>query len=86
MKYEDLPKKDRKHTGVDGNTNGDRSAAIKRLIPSTLRKVSGLAVVRLLQRVRRIEDQLQFPWLHDDNGLDEFIRMIVREENARRKK
>lgn len=47
------------------------------------RKAPDLAKFRLLKRVNKVEEVLRAPFLHDDHGLEEYIRMIVRSEKRK---
>lgn len=48
------------------------------------RKANDLVKLRLLSRVSKVEDVLKAPFLYDDHGLEDYIRMIVRDEKGKK--
>lgn len=79
-KYEALASEGRKYIGV---AVGKSRPVVNRAVTggtSLARKVTGMAKFRLLGRVKKLEDTVRAPFLYDDHGLEEYVRMIVRSE------
>lgn len=83
--YEDIAKKSGKSAGSRRRGNNH----VVTIVSQSGRQINRLANMRLMKRIKRLEDSLRQPSLYDDQGgLEDFIRYLVHDEmtKAKRKK
>lgn len=84
--YEELGKKAAKSGRAVRSTARVGFNNAYRIVAKIPGKTVGMARLRIMKRLQRLEDALRAPWLHDQHHqLEGYIRHIVRDEKSNKK-